>query len=105
MAAKKEARAFCLITAEMGREEDALRYLNGIEGVKAHPLYGLYTAVAEVRKATMDEVNKTIEEDIIKIGREKAKIWSVVSYRASKGFTTNEKGEKVECDLQAPVQV
>jgi hypothetical protein len=63
------SRSFCLIGTETGKDDDIVKYLNEIEGVKAckvdGPIYHC-NVIAEISKINMDEVKKTVELQINK---------------------------------------
>jgi len=58
------SRSFCLIGTETGKEDDIVKYLNEIEGVKACKVYGPAchcNVIAEISQRNTDEVRETVE--------------------------------------------
>lgn len=57
--------AFVLLNAELGKENDLLDELKGIEHVKyVYVLYGAYDVVVKIEAPTNEILKKTISNDI-----------------------------------------
>ena len=51
--------AFVLVTTELGFEEDVLRQIRALSGVKeAHFIYGMYDVMVEIEGSTDTEVDE-----------------------------------------------
>ena len=82
------SKSICLIDTHPGKEDDVIKYLKRIEGVKAYRTYGPYDIIAEVCKENLNEVKRTVERQIEKIeGVEKVSKQFVIG-----GFTRDKKG-------------
>lgn len=63
-------RAFILVNAESGREDDVLKELRKIEGVEeAYVAYGVYDLVARVRADTMENLKDVITYKVRRINQ------------------------------------
>lgn len=61
-------RAFIFITVEPGNVKEVLERVKSISGVqKAHALTGPYDIVAEVTGETIEDIGKSVVEEIQKI--------------------------------------
>jgi DNA-binding Lrp family transcriptional regulator len=59
------AKAFVLINAEVGREQDLIRQLRSIPNVtEVHVVYGVYDVIAKVEANTMEKVKETITNSL-----------------------------------------
>jgi DNA-binding Lrp family transcriptional regulator len=57
--------AFVLINAEIGSEEEVLKGLQDVEGVKeSYNVYGVYDIVAKIEADTMDKLKDIVTWDI-----------------------------------------
>ena len=55
------AKAFVLINAEVGNEQELIRKLKAIPNVtEVHVVYGVYDVIAKVESDTMEKVKETI---------------------------------------------
>ena len=57
-------KVFCFINTEIRSEEEALEYLNRLEGTKAFVVYGVYDIVAEITKKDMKEFEEFYRSNI-----------------------------------------
>lgn len=81
--------AFVLIEAEVGKEEDTLKDVKKVEGVKeAYPVYGRYDIIARVYGKDKNELNKRIINYIRKLDC----IRTTVTMEVVEGFS-KEKGD------------
>jgi len=59
------AKAFLLISAEIGRERDVAKELESIPNVKeVHVTYGVYDVIAKVEAESPDKLKETITNKI-----------------------------------------
>ena len=59
------AKAFVLINAEIGAEDEVLKELNEIAEVKeAHVVYGVYDIITRIEADTMDELKDIVTSKI-----------------------------------------
>ncbi len=59
------AKAFVLINAEVGREQDLIKQLRSIPNVtEVHVVYGVYDVIAKVEANTMEKVKETITNSL-----------------------------------------
>ena len=53
--------AFVLVTTELGFEEDVLRQIRALSGVKeAHLIYGMYDIMVKIEGSTATEVDEQV---------------------------------------------
>lgn len=53
--------AFVLINSELGKEEDILKELRGIENIsEAHFVYGVYDIIAKVEAESMEKLKEIV---------------------------------------------
>ncbi len=73
------AKAFVLINTEMGKEEDVLKQLRQIPGVKeAYAIYGVYDVIAKVEADTLEAVKETISSRIRRMDYVKSTLSMIV---------------------------
>jgi len=71
------AKAFVLVNTEIRKEEEALKYLQGLPYVRgAYPVYGVYDIVAEVEAASEEK----LKEHVLNM-RESGKIYCTNTLR------------------------
>ncbi|MGA2874433.1 MAG: Lrp/AsnC ligand binding domain-containing protein [Nitrososphaerales archaeon] len=59
------AKAFVLINAEVGNEQDLIKKLRSIPNVtEVHVVYGVYDVIAKVEADTMEKVKETITNSL-----------------------------------------
>jgi DNA-binding Lrp family transcriptional regulator len=59
------AKAFVLINAEVGNEQDLIKKLKSIPNVtEVHVVYGVYDVIARVEADTMEKVKETITNSL-----------------------------------------
>ncbi|MDG6904498.1 MAG: Lrp/AsnC ligand binding domain-containing protein [Nitrososphaerota archaeon] len=59
------AKAFVLINAEVGNEQELIKKLRNIPNVtEVHVVYGVYDVVAKVESDTMEKVKETITNNL-----------------------------------------
>jgi DNA-binding Lrp family transcriptional regulator len=59
------AKAFVLINAEVGNEQELIKQLRGIPNVtEVHVVYGVYDVIAKVEADTMEKVKETITNSL-----------------------------------------
>ena len=59
------AKAFVLINAEVGNEQELIRKLKAIPNVtEVHVVYGVYDVIAKVESDTMEKVKETITNSL-----------------------------------------
>lgn len=59
------AKAFVLINAEVGNEQQLIKKLRGIPNVtEVHVVYGVYDVIAKVEADTMEKVKETITNSL-----------------------------------------
>jgi DNA-binding Lrp family transcriptional regulator len=59
------AKAFVLINAEVGNEQELIKQLRGIPNVtEVHVVYGVYDVIAKVESDTMEKVKETITNSL-----------------------------------------
>jgi DNA-binding Lrp family transcriptional regulator len=57
--------AFVLINTKLGSEDEVLKGLQDVEGVKeSHDVYGVYDIVARIEADTMDKLKDVVTFDI-----------------------------------------
>jgi DNA-binding Lrp family transcriptional regulator len=53
--------AFVLINSEVGEEEDVLKKLKPMKGVReAHMIYGVYDIIAKIEAESLDEIREMV---------------------------------------------
>jgi DNA-binding Lrp family transcriptional regulator len=73
------AKAFLLISAEIGRERDVASELEAISNVKeVHVTYGVYDVIAKVEAETPDRLKETITNKIRSLDHIKSTLTMVV---------------------------
>ena len=76
---KEVHRAFVLINADLGAEEDLLRKLREIPNVKdVYVVYGVYDIVAMVEADTMEKVKETITWNIRRLDKVRSTLTMIV---------------------------
>lgn len=59
------AKAFVLINAEVGNEQELIKKLRSIPNVtEVHVVYGVYDVIAKVESETMEKVKETITNSL-----------------------------------------
>jgi DNA-binding Lrp family transcriptional regulator len=59
------AKAFVLINAEVGNEQELIKKLRSIPNVtEVHVVYGVYDVIAKVEADTMEKVKETITNSL-----------------------------------------
>ena len=59
------AKAFVLINAEVGNEQELIKQLRGIPNVtEVHVVYGVYDVIAKVESDSMEKVKETITNSL-----------------------------------------
>ena len=73
------SKAFVLINAEMGAEDEVLKAVSQIPEVKeAHLVYGVYDIITLVEAATMQDLKDVISWKIRRLGKVRSTITMVV---------------------------
>ncbi len=73
------AKAFLLISAEIGRERDVAAELESIKSVsEVHVTYGVYDVIAKVEAETPDKLKETITNRIRTLDHIKSTLTMVV---------------------------
>jgi DNA-binding Lrp family transcriptional regulator len=73
------AKAFLLISAEIGRERDVAAELESIQSVReVHVTYGVYDVIAKVEAETPDKLKETITNRIRTLDHIKSTLTMVV---------------------------
>ena len=73
------AKAFVLINAEIGAEEEVLNSLNSIAEVReAHVVYGVYDIITMIEADTMDELKEVVTSKIRGIERVRSTLTMIV---------------------------
>jgi DNA-binding Lrp family transcriptional regulator len=73
------AKAFLLISAEIGRERDVAAELEGIQNVKeVHVTYGVYDVIAKVEAESPEKLKETITNKIRSLDHIKSTLTMVV---------------------------
>jgi DNA-binding Lrp family transcriptional regulator len=73
------AKAFLLISAEIGRERDVAAELESIQSVsEVHVTYGVYDVIAKVEAETPDKLKETITNRIRTLDHIKSTLTMVV---------------------------
>ena len=71
--------AFVLLSTELGREEDIIKDLKNLEGVKeVFRVYGVYDIIAKVESDTMDKVKEIITWKLRKLTGVKSTLTLIV---------------------------
>lgn len=64
------AKAFVLINAEVGNEQQLIKTLRGIPNVtEVHVVYGVYDVIAKVEADTMEKVKETITNSLRRLDK------------------------------------
>jgi len=73
------AKAFVLINAEIGAEEEVLKSLNSMAEVReAHVVYGVYDIITMIEADTMDELKEVVTSKIRGIERVRSTLTMIV---------------------------
>ncbi len=73
------AKAFLLISAEIGRERDVAKELEAIQNVKeVHVTYGVYDVIAKVEAESPEKLKETITNRIRSLEHIKSTLTMVV---------------------------
>ena len=73
------AKAFVLISAEMGSETDVMKELKKIDEVKeGHPVYGAYDIIARIEAETMADLKDSISWKIRRISNVRSTLTMIV---------------------------
>jgi len=73
------AEAFVLVNTEVGGENDVLKALMGVEGVKeAYIVYGVYDVVVKIRAPDIESLKTIVTTNIRKLPRVKSTLTMVV---------------------------
>lgn len=71
--------AFVLINAEIGSEEEVLKLLKGVEGVKeAYIVYGVYDIVAKIKADSMDKLKDVVTWHIRRLNKVRSSLTMIV---------------------------
>ncbi len=71
--------AFVLINAEIGSEEEILRELLKVEGVKeAYVVYGVYDVIAKIRADTMDKLKDIVTWHVRRMSKIRSTLTMIV---------------------------
>lgn len=71
--------AFVLVNAEIGSEEEVLKSLQGVEGVKeAYIVYGVYDIVAKIQADTMDKLKDVVTWHIRRLNKVRSSLTMIV---------------------------
>lgn len=72
-------KAFVLINADLGTEEDLVRELKKIPNVtEVHVVYGVYDIIAKVEADTMEKVKETITWHIRRLEKVRSTLTMIV---------------------------
>jgi len=72
--------AYILLNTEIGAENQVLKALKKIDGVKeAHNLWGVYDIIANVKADNMEKLKYILTKKIEKIGKINSKITMIIS--------------------------
>ena len=73
------AKAFVLISAEMGSETDVMKELKKIDEVKeGYPVYGAYDIIARIEAETMADLKDSISWKIRRISNVRSTLTMIV---------------------------
>jgi len=71
--------AFVLFNAEIGSEEEVLKGLQDVEGVKeAYLVYGVYDIVAKIETDTMDKLKNIVTWHIRRLNKVRSSLAMIV---------------------------
>lgn len=71
--------AFVLINAEIGSEEEVLKELNKVEGVReAYIVYGVYDIVAKISADTMDKLKDIVTWNVRRLNKVRSTLTMIV---------------------------
>jgi DNA-binding Lrp family transcriptional regulator len=71
--------AFVLINAEIGSEEEVLKGLQDVEGVKeSYIVYGVYDIVAKIEADTMDKLKDVVTWHIRRLNKVRSSLTMIV---------------------------
>jgi DNA-binding Lrp family transcriptional regulator len=71
--------AFVLINAEIGSEEEVLKGLRDVEGVKeSYIVYGVYDIVAKIEANTMDKLKDVVTWHIRRLNKVRSSLTMIV---------------------------
>jgi DNA-binding Lrp family transcriptional regulator len=71
--------AFVLINAEIGSEEEVLKGLRDVEGVKeSYIVYGVYDIVAKIEADTMDRLKDVVTWHIRRLNKVRSSLTMIV---------------------------
>lgn len=77
--------AFVLINVELGGEEEILKRLHSIEGVReSYMVYGVYDIVAKVEADDLEKVKDTITWQIRRLDKVRSTLTMIVVEEAAK---------------------
>ncbi len=73
------AKAFVLINAEIGAEDEVLKELKGMAEVKeAHVVYGVYDIIIRIEADTMDELKNIVTSKIRRLDKVRSTLTMIV---------------------------
>ncbi len=73
------AKAFVLINAEIGAEDEVLKELKGMAEVKeAHVVYGVYDIISRIEADTMDELKDIVTSKIRRLDKVRSTLTMIV---------------------------
>lgn len=76
------AEAFILINTEIGSEEEVLKKLTGIGGVKeAYMVYGVYDIIAKIEAEDLDKLKDIVTWKIRRLDKVRSTITMIVASR------------------------
>jgi len=71
--------AFVMINVEIGSDEEVLKGLQDIEGVKeSYSVYGVYDIVAKIEADTMDKLKNIVTFDIRRLNKVRSSLTMIV---------------------------
>lgn len=71
--------AFVLINAEIGSEEEVLKELKKVEGVKeAYIVYGVYDVIAKITADTMDKLKDVVTWNVRRLNKVRSTLTMIV---------------------------
>jgi DNA-binding Lrp family transcriptional regulator len=71
--------AFVFINAEIGSEDEVLKWLRKMENVKeAHLVYGIYDIVAKVEARTMDKLKEIVTSRVRRLNKVRSTLTMMV---------------------------
>ena len=75
--------AYVLLNTEIGAENQVLKALKKVEGVKeAHNLWGVYDIIAHIRADTMEKLKYIITKRIGKIAKINSKLTMIITEKS-----------------------